>query len=249
MTRSRSSSPSLSVTTAGCGPGRKRDHQASFPGEVFRPDQRIAGIPRKQPPRLGSKLPGRSRGAAEPGMFIATITLVTWTTRSRFRNRHHPAAARVDGVFLVGESGDSVRWVPVETGIWSGGWVELKRPSLSGRVVTLGQHLIDDGSPIRAVTAADQMRQSALMNPPGCSSCLVGRRLHQQGNAYRRRVGYASLIRLKVDLFPASNCRTVSIRVGYPVASPEVVEAQVTQIIEEIVLTAPVVEEITSRCS
>ena len=39
----------------------------------------------------------------------------------------------------------------METGIRSQGWVQLLSPALSGRVVTLGQHLIDDGSPIRIV--------------------------------------------------------------------------------------------------
>jgi len=62
-------------------------------------------------------------------------------------------------------------------------------------------------------------------------------------------LGVASLIRLKVDLFPSIELPTVSIRVGYEGASPEVVEAQVTQIIEEIVATVPGVEEISSRSS
>ena len=62
-------------------------------------------------------------------------------------------------------------------------------------------------------------------------------------------LGTASLIRLKVDLFPSIELPTVSIRVGYEGASPEVVEAQVTQIIEEIVATVPGVEEITSESS
>ncbi len=62
-------------------------------------------------------------------------------------------------------------------------------------------------------------------------------------------LGTASLIRLKVDLFPSIELPTVSIRVGYEGASPEVVEAQVTQIIEEIIATVPGVEEITSESS
>ena len=62
-------------------------------------------------------------------------------------------------------------------------------------------------------------------------------------------LGAASLIRLKVDLFPSIELPTVSVRVGYEGASPEVVEAQVTQILEEIVATVPGVEEITSESS
>jgi hydrophobic/amphiphilic exporter-1 (mainly G- bacteria), HAE1 family len=59
-------------------------------------------------------------------------------------------------------------------------------------------------------------------------------------------LGTASLIRLKVDLFPSIELPTVSVRTGYEGASPEVVEAQVTQILEEIIATVPGVEEITS---
>jgi sporulation protein YlmC with PRC-barrel domain len=62
-------------------------------------------------------------------------------------------------------------------------------------------------------------------------------------------LGTASLIRIKVDLFPSIELPTVSIRTGYEGASPEVVEAQVTEIIEEIIATVPGVEEITSQSS
>lgn len=62
-------------------------------------------------------------------------------------------------------------------------------------------------------------------------------------------LGTAALTRLKVDLFPTIELPTVSIRTSYEGASPEVVEAQVTQLIEEIVATVPGVEEITSESS
>jgi HAE1 family hydrophobic/amphiphilic exporter-1 len=62
-------------------------------------------------------------------------------------------------------------------------------------------------------------------------------------------LGIASLLRLKVDLFPSIELPTVSIRTEYEGASPEVVESQVTQIIEEIVATVPGVEEISSGSS
>jgi hypothetical protein len=40
------------------------------------------------------------------------------------------------------------RFVPVTLGITDGDRVELLDPPLSGLVVTLGQHLLQDGSPI-----------------------------------------------------------------------------------------------------
>ena len=59
-------------------------------------------------------------------------------------------------------------------------------------------------------------------------------------------LGIASMARLQVDLFPAIERPTASVRTNYVGASPEVVERQVTQIVEEIVSTVPGVVEITS---
>lgn len=52
------------------------------------------------------------------------------------------------GVFLVNDDGASVRWVEVQPGIRDGAQVELVDARLSGRVVTLGQQLVKDGSAI-----------------------------------------------------------------------------------------------------
>ncbi|BBD09509.1 efflux RND transporter permease subunit [Desulfovibrio ferrophilus] len=62
-------------------------------------------------------------------------------------------------------------------------------------------------------------------------------------------VGIFSLSRLRVDLLPAIELPTVSVRVNYEGASPEVMERLVTQVIEEVVATVPGVEEITSTSS
>jgi RND family efflux transporter MFP subunit len=57
------------------------------------------------------------------------------------------------GVFLVSEDGHKVAWHPVEIGIRQDSRVEIKGEALSGRVVTLGQQLLDDGS---AVSVAEE---------------------------------------------------------------------------------------------
>jgi HAE1 family hydrophobic/amphiphilic exporter-1 len=62
-------------------------------------------------------------------------------------------------------------------------------------------------------------------------------------------LGLASLSRLRVDLLPSIELPTVSVRTQYEGASPEVVEAQVTQIVEEIIATIPGVQEIASTSS
>lgn len=62
-------------------------------------------------------------------------------------------------------------------------------------------------------------------------------------------LGFVSLNRLKIDLFPSIALPTLTISTNYPGASPEVMERLVTQIIEEIVSTVPGVEELTSQSS
>jgi len=62
-------------------------------------------------------------------------------------------------------------------------------------------------------------------------------------------LGAVSLGRLRIDLLPAIELPTVTVRTEYEGASPEVMERLVTQVIEEIVATVPGVEEITSQSS
>lgn len=65
-----------------------------------------------------------------------------------------PASAIVNrggriGVFITDEEGQTVTFMPIETGITQAGRVEVTAPDISGRVVTLGQHLLEDGAKIR----------------------------------------------------------------------------------------------------
>lgn len=62
-------------------------------------------------------------------------------------------------------------------------------------------------------------------------------------------IGIFSTNRLRIDLLPSVEMPTLTVRTSYRGASPEVMEQQVTQIIEEIVATVPGVEEITSDSS
>jgi RND family efflux transporter MFP subunit len=53
------------------------------------------------------------------------------------------------GVFIVDSEAAKARFVPTKLGILSGGYAEVLDPSdLSGHVVTLGQHLLEDGAPV-----------------------------------------------------------------------------------------------------
>lgn len=85
----------------------------------------------------------------KPGMFVRTdITLDREEDAVVVPYSAITRRGAEEGVFLVANDGKSVSWRTVRTGIRSGEWIQLLDENISGRVVTLGQHLIDDGSPI-----------------------------------------------------------------------------------------------------
>lgn len=53
-----------------------------------------------------------------------------------------------NAVFIVDEDQSKARYVPVEIGISTPLITEILSPELRGKVVTLGQHLLEDGSPV-----------------------------------------------------------------------------------------------------
>jgi HAE1 family hydrophobic/amphiphilic exporter-1 len=62
-------------------------------------------------------------------------------------------------------------------------------------------------------------------------------------------IGTVALSRLQIDMLPDIEMPTLSIRTEFAGASPEIMERQVTRVIEEIISTVPGVEEITSDSS
>jgi RND family efflux transporter MFP subunit len=93
-----------------------------------------------------------------PGMFVEAAIQVRHVESATVV----PVDALVErdgapGVFLVEdrEADMHARFVAVGTGIRQGEWVEIRTPELAGRVVTLGHHLLSDGSRLQ-VTEADQ---------------------------------------------------------------------------------------------
>jgi len=105
--------------------------------------------------RVEFELPNEE-GLLKPGMFVRVEAVLERVPEARVV----PSAALAvrggkTGVFVIDDAGKSVSWQPVETGIRQGERVQLVGPSselVVGRVVTLGQQLIDDGS---AVTIPD----------------------------------------------------------------------------------------------
>jgi len=95
------------------------------------------------------------QGLLKPGMFVrARIVLAV---REGATVVPLDAVVRRDGregVFLVDEATKQARLVPVKVGVTDERRAEILEPRLEGLVVTLGQHLIDDGSPL-AVTVRE----------------------------------------------------------------------------------------------
>ena len=85
----------------------------------------------------------------KPGMFISTTVVMDKVPDTTIIPQQ-ALTARDDqiGVFIVSEDGQSVSWRTVTLGIREGDWVEVKDLGLAGRVVTLGQQLVNDGSAI-----------------------------------------------------------------------------------------------------
>jgi RND family efflux transporter MFP subunit len=84
-----------------------------------------------------------------PGMFIRVE--IQFALHDNATVVPVAALARRDGkagVFLADQTAMTVRFVPVTVGIVSGDRAEIVAPPIEGRVVTMGQHLLEDGSRI-----------------------------------------------------------------------------------------------------
>jgi RND family efflux transporter MFP subunit len=106
-------------------------------------------------------------GALKPGMFVQVelelgrreeAVTVPVAALARYEDRN--------GVFLVEGEPRRARFVPVTTGITDGERVEVLEPPLAGTVVTLGQHLLLDGSPVLLPGQQPPAQAGAEGQPP-----------------------------------------------------------------------------------
>lgn len=83
----------------------------------------------------------------KPGMFVR-VTVVLDRVEEAVIVPERAITRRGDrpGVFVVSADGRSVAWREVQVGIRQGDRVQVAGDGLSGRVVTLGQQLVEDGS-------------------------------------------------------------------------------------------------------
>ena len=123
----------------------------AYPGEQFtgRID-RIAPVFRKSTRQARIEMTiDNPQHRLKPGMFIrATVVLARESEATIIPEQALTKRDDRDGVFIIGENGQSVVWREVKVGIREGGRVQVEGQGLNGRVVTLGQQLVNDGSPI-----------------------------------------------------------------------------------------------------
>lgn len=121
-------------------PGREFTGRVSRVAPVFEEDSRQARV------EVTVENPDRS---LKPGMFIRALVVLdraeqaTIVPQTALTTRDQRT-----GVFVVDAQGKTVRWQAVTIGITDGDRVQVIGPGVEGRVVTLGQQLVADGSGI-----------------------------------------------------------------------------------------------------
>jgi len=133
----------------------------AYPGEQYmgRID-RIAPVFRKSTRQARIEMIiGNPQHQLKPGMFIrATVVLARVPEATIVPEQALTIRDDRSGVFIVSEDGRSVSWREVNVGIREGDRVQVEGEGLSGRVVTLGQQLVKNGS---AITIPDMQSQTA----------------------------------------------------------------------------------------
>ncbi|MGB5986228.1 MAG: efflux RND transporter periplasmic adaptor subunit [Desulfobacterales bacterium] len=123
----------------------------AYPDEVFTGNiARIAPIFRKSTRQARIEMTiENAQYRLKPGMFIsAKVVLAQVPDATIVPEQALTQRNDQTGIFIVAEDGRSVAWRPVEVGVRDRDRVQVRGTGLSGRVVTLGQQLVNDGSPV-----------------------------------------------------------------------------------------------------
>ncbi len=133
-------------------PGQSADLTTdAFPGETFTGRiTRISPVFRQatRQARVELSIDNPNR-RLKPGMFIrATVVLDRVDDALIIPEQALTRRGDREGVFVVPDDGQTAKWREVELGIREDGQVQVKGNALSGRVVVLGQQLLDDGSTV-----------------------------------------------------------------------------------------------------
>jgi RND family efflux transporter MFP subunit len=123
----------------------------AFPGEEFQGlIDRIAPVFRQETRQARVEVTvDNPKWRLKPGMFIrATVVLELVAEATIVPEQALVTRDGRAGVFVLDEDGPTVRWRDVRVGILDGGRAQVEGEGLAGRVVTLGQQLVDDGSAV-----------------------------------------------------------------------------------------------------
>ena len=119
----------------------------TFEGRISRIAPRFERDSRQA--RFEVTLPNEDR-ALKPGMFV-TVRVTVATADGATLVPEEAIARREEGpgVYrIIDGDPPTVRFVPVTVGIEGERGIEILEPELSGRVVTLGQQMLEDGAPV-----------------------------------------------------------------------------------------------------
>lgn len=120
--------------------------EESFPATVRRVSPVFESASRQA--RVELRLENQDR-RLKPGMFVrATITLKTADHATIVPFSSVTTRDGETGVFVVRADGARVDWTPVRLGVRQGERVQVVGEGIRGRVVTVGQQLVDDDSAI-----------------------------------------------------------------------------------------------------
>jgi RND family efflux transporter MFP subunit len=123
----------------------------AYPGEQFRGRiDRIAPVFRKSSRQARVEMTIENpHHRLKPGMFIRVMVVMERVPEAIIvPEQALTTRNEKTGVFVVSDDGKSVAWGEVTLGIREGDQVQVKGEGLSGRVVTMGQQLVSDGSAI-----------------------------------------------------------------------------------------------------
>jgi RND family efflux transporter MFP subunit len=154
----------------------------AFPGQTFSGKVvRIAPLlmEKAREARVEIEIPNEQM-LLKPGMFVRV--------QIEFELRQNatviPLAAVVkrngnQGVFMADLQEKKARFVPVTLGIVNETQAEILEPKLTGAVITLGQHLLEDGASIilpNEMSKADQQRQAGKIHSESAKKPVAGER-------------------------------------------------------------------------
>ena len=123
----------------------------AYPGERYTGRiARIAPVFRKSTRQARIEMTiDNPRNRLKPGMFIrATVVLDRVPEATIVPEQAVTVRDDRSGLFILSGDGQTALWREVRVGIREGDRVQVEGEGLSGRVVTLGQQLVNDGSPV-----------------------------------------------------------------------------------------------------